>query len=105
MFFLPYNPLQKLRALLYSAALFQLEVLKHYLDTGGNVLVMLGEGGEMKYDTNINFLLEEYGIMVNNGTCWNFYLSVQLRVIFCCSCVELCGVCFLSRVSPLQMPL
>ncbi|XP_048464431.1 intraflagellar transport protein 52 homolog isoform X1 [Rhincodon typus] len=27
---------------------------------------MLGEGGESKYDTNINFLLEEYGIMVNN---------------------------------------
>ncbi|KAF3855751.1 hypothetical protein F7725_016474 [Dissostichus mawsoni] len=44
----------------------ELEVLKHYLDAGGNVLVMLGEGGEMKYDTNINFLLEEFGIMVNN---------------------------------------
>uniref|UniRef100_A0A8C9Z920 Intraflagellar transport 52 homolog (Chlamydomonas) n=1 Tax=Sander lucioperca TaxID=283035 RepID=A0A8C9Z920_SANLU len=44
----------------------ELEVLKHYLDGGGNVLVMLGEGGEMKYDTNINFLLEEFGIMVNN---------------------------------------
>lgn len=28
---------------------------------------MLGEGGESRYDTNINFLLEEYGIMVNNG--------------------------------------
>uniref|UniRef100_A0A3Q2QU48 Intraflagellar transport 52 homolog (Chlamydomonas) n=1 Tax=Fundulus heteroclitus TaxID=8078 RepID=A0A3Q2QU48_FUNHE len=44
----------------------ELEVLKHYLDGGGNMLVMLGEGGEMKYDTNINFLLEEFGIMVNN---------------------------------------
>uniref|UniRef100_A0A671Z3D8 Intraflagellar transport 52 homolog (Chlamydomonas) n=1 Tax=Sparus aurata TaxID=8175 RepID=A0A671Z3D8_SPAAU len=44
----------------------ELEVLKQYLDGGGNVLVMLGEGGEMKYDTNINFLLEEFGIMVNN---------------------------------------
>ncbi|XP_022600947.1 intraflagellar transport protein 52 homolog isoform X2 [Seriola dumerili] len=44
----------------------ELEVLKHYLDGGGNVLVMLGEGGEIKYDTNINFLLEEFGIMVNN---------------------------------------
>lgn len=51
---------------------FQLEVLKQYLDEGGNVLVVLGEGGEKKYDTNINFLLEEFGIMVNNGTCWNF---------------------------------
>uniref|UniRef100_A0A087X6K9 Intraflagellar transport 52 homolog (Chlamydomonas) n=1 Tax=Poecilia formosa TaxID=48698 RepID=A0A087X6K9_POEFO len=45
----------------------ELEVLKHYLDGGGNMLVMLGEGGEMKYDTNINFLLEEFGIMVNSA--------------------------------------
>ncbi|KAK9528539.1 hypothetical protein VZT92_012692 [Zoarces viviparus] len=44
----------------------ELEVLKQYLDGGGNVLVMLGEGGEMEYDTNINFLLEEFGVMVNN---------------------------------------
>ncbi|KAL2090768.1 hypothetical protein ACEWY4_013031 [Coilia grayii] len=44
----------------------ELEVLKHYLDGGGNILVMLGEGGEIRYDTNINFLLEEFGIMVNN---------------------------------------
>ncbi|KAG7493697.1 hypothetical protein JOB18_014846 [Solea senegalensis] len=44
----------------------ELEVLKQYLDGGGNILVMLGEGGENKFDTNINFLLEEFGIMVNN---------------------------------------
>lgn len=44
----------------------ELEVLKLYLHGGGNVLVMLGEGGKSKYDTNINFLLEEFGIMVNN---------------------------------------
>ncbi|CAJ1051804.1 LOW QUALITY PROTEIN: intraflagellar transport protein 52 homolog [Xyrichtys novacula] len=44
----------------------ELEALKHFLDGGGNVLVMLGEGGEMKYETNINYLLEEYGIQVNN---------------------------------------
>lgn len=44
----------------------ELQVLKHYMEGGGDVLVMLGEGGEMKYDTNINFLLEEFGIMVNN---------------------------------------
>ncbi|XP_061688567.1 intraflagellar transport protein 52 homolog isoform X2 [Syngnathoides biaculeatus] len=44
----------------------ELEVLKHYLDNEGTVLVMLGEGGEKKFDTNINFLLEEFGIMVNN---------------------------------------
>ncbi|XP_008059910.1 intraflagellar transport protein 52 homolog isoform X4 [Carlito syrichta] len=48
----------------FTAAEF--EVLKKYLDSGGNILVMLGEGGESRFDTNINFLLEEYGIMVNN---------------------------------------
>ncbi|XP_028667936.1 intraflagellar transport protein 52 homolog isoform X2 [Erpetoichthys calabaricus] len=40
-------------------------VLKRYLDNGGGIMVLLGEGGELKYDTNINFLLEEFGIMVN----------------------------------------
>ncbi|XP_058229253.1 intraflagellar transport protein 52 homolog isoform X2 [Hemibagrus wyckioides] len=44
----------------------ELQVLKQYLEGGGNVLAMLGEGGEVKYDTNINFLLEEFGIMVNS---------------------------------------
>ncbi|KAJ0068850.1 hypothetical protein NL108_012092 [Boleophthalmus pectinirostris] len=44
----------------------EMEILKHYLDEGGNVLVMLGEGGESKFDTNINFLLEDLGIMVNS---------------------------------------
>lgn len=44
----------------------ELEVLKQYLNNGGNILAMLGEGGEVKYDTNINFLLEEFGIMINS---------------------------------------
>ncbi|XP_008272679.2 intraflagellar transport protein 52 homolog isoform X2 [Oryctolagus cuniculus] len=48
----------------FTAAEF--EVLKKFLDGGGDILVMLGEGGESRFDTNINFLLEEYGIMVNN---------------------------------------
>jgi intraflagellar transport protein 52 len=41
--------------------------MKRYLDSGGNILVMLGEGGEKNYQTNVNFLLEEYGIMINTG--------------------------------------
>lgn len=44
----------------------EMEILKLYLDEGGNVLVMLGEGGETKFDTNINFLLEDFGVMVNS---------------------------------------
>jgi hypothetical protein len=27
----------------------------------------MGEGGENKLNTNVNFLLEEYGVFVNNG--------------------------------------
>ncbi len=59
----------------------QLEVLKQYLDSGGGLLVMLGEGGEMKYDTNINFLLEEFGIMVNNGECFQCHLHILESLI------------------------
>ncbi|XP_052684232.1 intraflagellar transport protein 52 homolog [Crassostrea angulata] len=44
----------------------ELESIKHYIDGGGSVLVLLGEGGETRFETNINFLLEEYGIMINN---------------------------------------
>lgn len=44
----------------------ELEALKDYLDGGGRVMVLLGEGGETKHQTNINFFLEERGIMVNN---------------------------------------
>lgn len=28
---------------------------------------MVTEGGETKHNTNINFLLEEFGIMANSG--------------------------------------
>lgn len=44
----------------------ELEALKDYLDGGGCVMVLLSEGGETKHETNINFFLEERGIMVNN---------------------------------------
>lgn len=44
----------------------ELEALKDYLEGGGRVMVLLGEGGETKHETNINFFLEERGIMVNN---------------------------------------
>ena len=47
--------------------LFQFDALKQYIEKGGNLLILLGEGGETRFDTNINFLLEDYGIMVNNG--------------------------------------
>ncbi|XP_052258135.1 intraflagellar transport protein 52 homolog [Dreissena polymorpha] len=48
----------------FSAAEF--DSMKRYLDTGGSILVMAGEGGESRFDTNINFFLEEFGINVNS---------------------------------------
>merc|ERR1719428_2663367 len=44
----------------------EFKAIKDYIAAGGCVLFMLGEGGEGKYNTNINYLLEEFGIMVNN---------------------------------------
>ena len=51
----------------FSLFYFQFEAIKNYLDKGGSILVLLGEGGETRFGTNINFLLEDFGIMVNNG--------------------------------------
>lgn len=33
-------------------------------------MILLGEGGEVEFNTNLNFLLEEYGMTINNGTIW-----------------------------------
>ncbi|KAI8825976.1 uncharacterized protein EV422DRAFT_491623 [Fimicolochytrium jonesii] len=39
--------------------------LKAYMDNGGSILYLTGEGGEAALETNFNYLLEEYGMMVN----------------------------------------
>ncbi|KAF1333152.1 Intraflagellar transport protein 52, partial [Globisporangium splendens] len=39
--------------------------LKEFLHGGGSILMMLGEGGEQSFDTNLNGWLEDYGIFVN----------------------------------------
>ena len=47
----------------------EIEALKRYLNQhNGSLLIMLTEGGESKLNTNINFLLEEFGINVNNDS-------------------------------------
>lgn len=50
----------------FTAAEF--EALQLYLEGGGAALVMMTEGGEAKHNTNINFLLEEFGIMANSDS-------------------------------------
>ena len=49
----------------FSTAEF--EALKAYMARGGCILILVGEGGEGSFNTNINFLLEECGIMINSG--------------------------------------
>ncbi|TPX51366.1 hypothetical protein SeLEV6574_g00355 [Synchytrium endobioticum] len=50
----------------FSSAEFA--ALKTYLDTGGSVLYLAAEGGESQLGTNFNYLLEEYGVVVNSDT-------------------------------------
>lgn len=51
----------------FQCSRFQFDAIKQFVDRGGNVIVMMGEGGENSLKTNINFLLEDFGIMVNSG--------------------------------------
>ncbi len=46
----------------------EFEDLLKYIRSGGSVLVMLGEGGEAKNGTNVNYLIEQFGISVNNDS-------------------------------------
>jgi len=46
-------------------SLQEFDALKKYVQSGGNVLVLMQEGGESRTETNINYFLEEYGVCVN----------------------------------------
>lgn len=46
----------------------ELQYIKQYVEQGGNVLVIMQEGGEQRLDTNINAFLEQVGISVNNDS-------------------------------------
>ena len=37
----------------------QFEAIRKYIESGGSVLILSGEGGEAHFGTNINYLLEE----------------------------------------------
>jgi len=43
----------------------EFDELKAYLHGGGRALVMMGDGGEKQSGTNMNYLLEEFGMSVN----------------------------------------
>ncbi|XP_015754957.1 PREDICTED: intraflagellar transport protein 52 homolog [Acropora digitifera] len=67
----------------------EFDALKQYIEKGGSLLFLLGEGGESRFDTNINFLLEDYGIMVNNG---KYNVSVEKKyMLYVVSFISLCN--------------
>jgi intraflagellar transport protein 52 len=46
----------------------ELESMKDFVNNGGSLMVLLAESGENAFDTNINFLLEEFGININSDS-------------------------------------
>ena len=40
-------------------------VITQFIEDGGSVVILMGEGGESKFNTNLNYLLEQYGIFIN----------------------------------------
>ena len=50
----------------FSVAEF--DALKDFIHDGGSLLVLADEGGEEALGTNINYLIEEYGISINNDS-------------------------------------
>lgn len=61
----------------------ELAVLKKYVASGGAVLVTLTDGGEENNNTNINFFLEEYGVVINNGQL-KFFNNLIWSYIYVC---------------------
>ena len=72
--------------------------LKKYLETGGALLVLLGEGGEKRFDTNINFFLEEYGIMINSDavvrTNYHKYFHPKVLIFILLKIKRICRLLF-----------
>ena len=46
----------------------ELQEVRQYIEQGGSVLVVMNEGGETKMTTNINAMLEQFGIYVNDDS-------------------------------------
>jgi len=47
-------------------SLAEFDTLKEFIHNGGSLLLLCDEGGEESMGTNVNYLIEEYGISVNS---------------------------------------
>ncbi len=46
----------------------EIEEIKRIIESGKSVFILMGEGGESKINTNINYLIEQFGICVNSDS-------------------------------------
>mmetsp|Transcript_10675 Transcript_10675/g.10744 ORF Transcript_10675/g.10744 Transcript_10675/m.10744 type:complete len:558 (-) Transcript_10675:272-1945(-) len=60
--------------------------LKKWLNNGGRAMIMLGDGGERLAESNMNYLLEEYGMTVNADSVIRsvFYKYLHPKEVFIC---------------------
>lgn len=60
--------------------------LKKWLNSGGRALIMLGDGGERLAESNMNYLLEEFGMTVNADSVIRsvFYKYLHPKEVFIC---------------------
>lgn len=64
------NMLARYRTVIFSGpekkfSMAEFAALRHFFENGGNIFFWLGEGGESSANTNVNYLLEDYGMLVN----------------------------------------
>jgi len=50
------------------------------VDAGGSLLVLMSEGGESRSQTNVNYLMEQYGISVNSGQLFSANCIVSIWI-------------------------
>ena len=62
----------------------EIEILKKYVEEGGNLLLLEGEGGDLKYNTNLNELLKDYGIQFHGDSVvrTNYYKYLHPKECF-----------------------
>jgi len=60
--------------------------LKKWLNSGGRAMIMLGDGGERLAESNMNYLLEEFGMTVNADSVIRsvYYKYLHPKEVFIC---------------------
>ena len=85
----------------------ELAAIKEYLAGGGSVLLMLAGGGDQRFNTNLNALLEEWGVSFNTDSVVRtvYYKYFHPKEVSLACCPWTCGVHPSMHTTCLQSPL